>query len=924
METAQHKIVNRPTTVQPAAAVMVAGRNAVASTLPIHRQGFTRASSLYAPEEKEADATAGKIVRITLPGITLALAGTGRAGAPSRKRKEEQEEKEGKEEEPQTKLRSPYIARFANSGILAERNREIVLRKAEGQRNAAAQVSAEPVAASSASETSPPVQPAGNIAAFRPSMAGNEQKAPAGVASPAFDASRIATGQTRQNDGDSSTLLGRIAAAPKSPIQAEGLAQAQWINDDCARSELQVSGIAATRRQQISIYFSDARQGLSDFFTRSVLAVQTFIAGKQAEILAAVTRTFAWIRTAITGTLQAAQAVAGQIRARINQRLETISTSVQSIVESIAGQITGLIDSIPLPDIPGIARIRAAGVGLLNRAAGVVNGAFSRLVDFIGWAFNAGMNLLDSFLGTITRMVDMALSLASLAILSGMQMIAQALNRAVAFIGTTLRGVLLAVLIPILNGIESLITRLIGSAEQRALGLLRTNRNEYLSSLAEAVTPSAAAQGSKAVSTESQIAVIRQLGRDATQNSRLIVQTFEFIMGGATTMIVRTLASAAARIFAAIAGLIAQTTQVIVTAITRAIQILSQLMQAIGNFLRELIRELTEAVENLAESVRSLVQGGADQLIQFARNGLRRIGSFIRRFVQNLILGRSVSDSLTDALGEFSLRRSFIPLRGPAPPPPGVIVAIIIAGLTFLVGLIGGTVIVVGGTVMIIIGSTVITTTVTVVVIVAVVVLLLLLLFAYLLYRWLRRPKLPKPPPCPLPINVRNGPFHRPINEPSAVGMEIAITLSSSTGRDPDMATIQDSEQVSLSSNHAGSFVGLPPLPSSTSGFMPGFPIPNDRHTTPRFMIIDRADNHGGSGSFEKHQLDIFKAPACGVSTPQTIPASGYLIKRLIVAGPGTRIVFRTEKSPVSCTVNGFSTTAGPSPRQGDDVVVRR
>jgi hypothetical protein len=451
--------------------------------------------------------------------------------------------------------------------------------------------------------------------------------------------------------------------------------------------------------------------------------------------------------------LQAAQAVADQIRARINQRLENISTSVQSRVEGIAGQITGLINSIPLPDIPGIGRIRATAVGLLNRAAGVVNGAFSRLVDFIGWAFNAGMNLLDSFLSTITRMVDMALSLASSAILRGMQMIGQALNRAVAFIGAALRGALLAVLIPILNGVESLLTRLIGSAEQRAIGLLRTNRNEYLSSLAEAVTPSAAAQGSKAASTESQTAVIRQLGRDAAQNSRLIVQTFELTMGGAATMIVRTLASAAARVVAAIAGLIAQAIRVIVTAVVQAIQIFSQLVQALGNYLRELIRALTEAVGRLVEYVRSLVQGGADQLIQFAQNGLRRIGSFIRRFVQNLILGRSVSESLMDALGEFSLRRSFIPLRGPAPPPPGVIVAIIIAGLAFLVGLIGGTVTVVGGTVMIIIGGAVITTTVTVVVIVAVVVLLLLLLLIYLLYRWLTKPKPPKP--CPVPVNYR-------------------------------------------------------------------------------------------------------------------------------------------------------------------------
>jgi hypothetical protein len=88
-------------------------------------------------------------------------------------------------------------------------------------------------------------------------------------------------------------------------------------------------------------------------------------------------------------------------------------------------------------------------------------------------------------------------------------------------------------------------------------------------------------------------------------------------------------------------------------------------------------------------------------------------------------------------------------------------------------------------------------------------------------------------------------------------------------------------------------------------------------------MIIDRADNHGGNGGYDRHQLDIFMAPACGITAPQAIPDSGYQVKRIITVGPGTRITFRVEKSPAACSVNGFSTTAGPSPTQGDDVVVR-
>ena len=332
-------------------------------------------------------------------------------------------------------------------------------------------------------------------------------------------------GSEKVEGGNNSASGGRIAAAPQSAAKIEALAQVQLINNDCVQSESQVSQIAAARRQQVNTYFSGARQGLSQFFIGSVIAVQTFIAGKQAEIIAAVARTLAWIRTAITGALQAVQTIAGQIRARINQILESITTSVQNRVAGIAGQITGLIDSIPLPDIPGIGQIRAGAASMLNRAAGAVSGAFGRFFSFVGRAFNAGMNLLGSFLNIITQFANIALSAATAAILSVLQMITQMINRAVALLGSTLRGVLFAVLIPLLNGMEGLVTRLIGIVEQRAIGLLRSNRDEYLSSLAEAVAPKTTAKNAAAVSTETLIAVIQQLGRDAIQNSRQIVQT---------------------------------------------------------------------------------------------------------------------------------------------------------------------------------------------------------------------------------------------------------------------------------------------------------------------------------------------------------------------------------------------------------------
>jgi hypothetical protein len=147
--------------------------------------------------------------------------------------------------------------------------------------------------------------------------------------------------------------------------------------------------------------------------------------------------------------------------------------------------------------------------------------------------------------------------------------------------------------------------------------------------------------------------------------------------------------------------------------------------------------------------------------------------------------------------------------------------------------------------------------------------------------------------------------------------------VSSSSGVDADMARIQDSEQVGVSTAHTGSAMAMAPMASSNSGFMPGYPIGDDQHGSSRSRILGLVDGHGGDGSYERPQLDVYTDAAAGVTTPTAIPHSGYIIKRTFTKGAGTKVTFRTEKRPAAVTVNGFSSAAGPSGAQGDDVIAR-
>ncbi|MGX2040186.1 eCIS core domain-containing protein [Methylocaldum sp. MU1018] len=134
METARAKTVNRAAAVQPAAAAPIAVRN-----VPPRVQTAMKVSSPKDPAEREADVTAKKIMRMAVPDSSVAYVKTGSGGVFRQIKKDEKEKK------LQAKLESPYIARFAASGVFAKTKKEedTIQRKAEGQPNVASNVAAD-------------------------------------------------------------------------------------------------------------------------------------------------------------------------------------------------------------------------------------------------------------------------------------------------------------------------------------------------------------------------------------------------------------------------------------------------------------------------------------------------------------------------------------------------------------------------------------------------------------------------------------------------------------------------------------------------------------------------------------------------------------------------------------------------------------
>lgn len=543
---------------------------------------------------------------------------------------------------------------------------------------------------------------------------------------------------------------GGIAKGAESPLKAVATAQTQLINLDAARSEAEVSRIAASHQKHVSGHFGGMRRAFSEFFAQSIAGVQQLIAAKQAEISAAASGALKSTQALVASTLQAARAQGNEVRETIDGVVKEVTASLQDRVRGITEQITGVIDRVSIPDLPGAAQLRDTARNLVRQASGAVTGGLDQVRALIGAALAAGTRLLASMLDVFQRLVDGALSQAATAIQRLVQLIGRVLNQVVTLVVSALRKVLSATILPMVDRVERAITQAIDKARQQALTAIRSNRDEHLRALDLVVRPSAAGAGAAGTpaptgngNAADPASTLREIARESIEANRLVVTLFEGRISSVLGSIFQAVASAAGQITGRIASAIAQAVQIVTAKVTEVVQGFGQIAQAVMGFIQSVLQALTGALRSIVQYVRALVQNPVDQLLQFAQATLRRIGEAIGRLIRNVI------DSITGAAPaqeapQFAPTRNFLP----APAFVGPALPVVIYILTVIVTILGGTIVVIGGTVMIIIGGSVFFVSTTTLVIIAVVIaLLLLILLVYLLYRWTKPKPKPKPPP---------------------------------------------------------------------------------------------------------------------------------------------------------------------------------
>ncbi len=536
-------------------------------------------------------------------------------------------------------------------------------------------------------------------------------------------------------------------ADPTPETETEGRRpeeQSALIVADSQRSANEVAAVAAARRVEIAAQFGGFRGRVTATLDAASSAVRGFVAARQGEVKEVSNTMLTAGQSLLTSTVASGRQLLEQSRATLQEVADSAIASVVQPVNSAAGRITGLIDGLSLPDLPGVSTVRAGLRSLAGRAADVVTGGLASVRTLVSSALQHGTQLLGS---VVSAAGDAARSLLG-RIVSGVQgaveSIAGTLSRLATAAITQLRTAVAAHLLPAVGRAESALLRNLSTAEQQAQSALRDGRTQQLQTVnvggdGDADDPVDAARTQNA----SIVAVFRE------RTEGILGSVFAAVNAAAAAVGER-FGQVVGRVSDAIGGPLAQ-----------ILGRIRELGGAVRDFLQTLLSDLGSAVTEVVDGVRAAVRDPVDAILRFASDAAGRVGQFLSGIAGRVLRGDFSLPSASDLVGDQRGYRG--PITRPRPGPitlPGLkTVALILALVGALVLIYVPQLAVAVAAVLTWLGVTVGPAAFLVIVgVVALIALAALLLLLYAIYRAVKPspgpgPK-PKPKPKPKPVTV--------------------------------------------------------------------------------------------------------------------------------------------------------------------------
>jgi len=499
-----------------------------------------------------------------------------------------------------------------------------------------------------------------------------------------------------------SDLLGN----PQIPIAGDATASLRQIDNHALISNLQVSAEASAKRSFIKLFVGGHRRLITVLIGSHMQALSTFVALQQARAVLWLTSRAAVVQGLVLGLITRAVAIGASIAGRIQGQIEGLTAGVVTGVNTVIDRVLDTARSIPIPNIPGLGRVRSAVLQAANRIGGVVHRALANVQRFIarviGSVLGAILGLIGRVGAALANIVARLVAIVTRVVLTLTRVMRSLSNWIVARL-RQLGGRVRA----LLARMESMALARIDRAEAQAHAAIAANRrhgratilhilefcynqgdypaDESVSGLLERVdNTSSKEEFESSARAALHIAAARTMVRNFEIVQRFRVETASLLalVKGA---IIDFVGDVRRRVVQGVQKVVAQVTGVMGRLIGSVTTVATRIIAGVGT----LINRLGSMLDRVRTVVIEVVRMPLNALTNIARTVIGAVRSFLQRIVSRLVNllrsvigggGESAPDpsALTSGFAAFDLARLVAAARMASPPAAaaGVLVAI--------------------------------------------------------------------------------------------------------------------------------------------------------------------------------------------------------------------------------------------------------
>jgi hypothetical protein len=515
---------------------------------------------------------------------------------------------------------------------------------------------------------------------------------------PAEDVRALESGAEAAEGKGEPKLEGSAGDRALVPVAAK---YAGLVNANAAVTSSQVRGRAAARRAGIAAFFAARRGQLGGVVTGALTAVLGTVTG-------AGQRVAGWLMGRVLAVQNAV--IAGV--ARVMQVVTMVASAVQQVASAVVSAVTGIVggavdrimqiaESLPIPDLPLVGRVRSVVLRAARRIASVVMAVVGNVASFVN---SVVAHVVNGVIG-LAGEVGAALMGVVARVVAGIMRVIGSITSHLAALARRIRAGLAtarARLTAMLGVAERVAVAQIDLAEREALQEIESNRREGLEAISAVLdfiydggdypqedgTWSPLDLVDSAVTKEASdagaVAAFAAVAEGVRLQNALALSQFEARTSNIFAMVIRSVLDFLASVVAQIRSVVRLVVSGVAAVASAVLQFFTNLIKALVVAVGSMVRRVLSFIERVVSVVSYILGNPLNALRDVLNNVLSLVRTFVNGLIDRLLSffrsnsGSSDADTsgVTSVLDDFTPSRLAAVARMASPPAAiGVLIA---------------------------------------------------------------------------------------------------------------------------------------------------------------------------------------------------------------------------------------------------------